>query len=67
MELVRIFEKDKLFITVNMRSFFDDAFMDRFMQSVSSHRYKVLMIENKAYNILSNEIRFTVDEDLCEF
>lgn len=67
MELVREFEKDKLFITVNMRSFFDDAFMETFMNSVLVHQYKVLMIENKAYDKLNSEKRFTIDEDLCEF
>jgi CRISPR-associated protein Csn2 len=67
MELVREFDREKLFITLNMRSFFEDNVMESFLQTVVSHEFKVLMIENKAYERLSFEKRLTVDEDLCEF
>ena len=67
MELVREFDREKLFITVSMRSFFEDDVIKKFMQTVVSHDFKVLMIENKAYSLLDEEKRLTVDEDLCEF
>lgn len=67
MELVREFDRDKLFITVNMRSFFSDTVIESFMQTAISHEYKILMIESKSHPLLALEKRLTVDEDLCEF
>lgn len=67
MELVREFEHDKLFITVNLRSYYDDENIAEFMKTVLSHEFKVFMIENKDYTLLDKEKRLTVDEDLCEF
>lgn len=67
MELVREFDRNKLFITVNMRSFFDDEIIVEFMKTVLSHEYCVLMLESQAYPKLAFEKRVTIDEDLCEF
>ena len=67
MELVREFEGNKLFITVNMRSFIDDSVAETFFESVIMHKYDLLMLENVAYPVLRNELRFTVDKDLCCF
>lgn len=67
MELVREFDRDKLFITVNMRCFFPDEVTEAFMKTALAHEYRVLMIESKSYPMLSLEKRWTVDEDLCEF
>ncbi len=67
MELVREFENEKLFIILNMRSFFEDEIVETFIKTVLTHGFKVLMIESKSYSLLKNEKRFTVDEDLCEF
>lgn len=67
MELVREFERDKLFITVNMRSYFDDNIIRQFQKTAISHEFKMLMIESQAYSLLEYEKRITIDEDLCEF
>lgn len=67
MELVREFDRDKMFITVNMRSYFSDGVIENFMKTAASHGYKVLMIESKSYPLLAYEKRLTIDEDLCEF
>lgn len=67
MELVREFDRDKLFVTVNMRGFFVDAEMAAFMETVVSHGYHLLMLESRAYDILPLENRITIDEDLCIF
>lgn len=66
MELVTELDKRKLFITLNMRSFIDDDEMDLFSDTVISHGYDVLMIENRAYSMLRNENRIIIDCDLCE-
>ena len=66
MELVTELDKRKLFITLNMRSFIDDEEMSLFSDTVISHGYDVLMIENHAYSMLKNENRIIIDSDLCE-
>ena len=67
MELVREFDRDKIFFTVNLRSYIDDEEADKFMKTVKNHDFHLLMFENKEYNGLEHELRRTIDEDLCEF
>lgn len=67
MELVREFDRDKLFITVNLRNYFTDDIVEEFMETALAHEYKVLMIESRAYPLLKTEKRLTIDADLCEF
>ena len=67
MEIVKILEKDKLFITVNMRSYFSDEEIRQFMQTAIAHKTNILMIENMEYDILENEKRIVVDKDMCIF
>ena len=66
MELVQTFDRDKLFIFVNMRSFVEDSDMQLFMDTVLSHGFHILMLENYAYPVLPRESRWIVDRDLCE-
>ena len=44
MELVRELDRDKLFIMVNMRSYFQDEEMEIFTESVCLHDFKVLAV-----------------------
>lgn len=67
MELVRELERDKLFILVNMRSYFSDEEMEKFTESICLHDFKVLLLENYASPKLKHTNRFVVDVDLCEF
>lgn len=67
MELVRNFDRNKLFITINMRSFFDDAITELFQKSVLQHEFYVLMMESNSYEKTPYENRITIDNDLCEF
>lgn len=67
MELVREFDRDKLFITVNMRAYFDDVLIEQFMKTAISHEFRILMLESNAYRALPYEKRTTIDADLCEF
>lgn len=66
MELVTEFEKRKMFVTVNMRSFVEDDEMEKFAETVIMHGYDIIAIENCAYKKLKNENRLIIDEDLCE-
>lgn len=67
MELVREFDKEKLFFMVNFRSFVEDFEAEDFLKTIKDHDFNVVMIENKGYNKLKHENRLTIDEDLCEF
>jgi len=67
MELVRELDRDRLFIMVNMRSYFSDEDMGIFTESVSLHDFKVLLLESISLPSLPYTKRYTIDEDLCEF
>ena len=66
MELVREFDRDRLFVTVNMRSYIDDPEIELLMKTVLDHGYHLIMVENKEYERLQYEERWIVDKDLCE-
>ena len=67
MELVREFDRDKLFFTVNLRSFFTDEECGLFMETVAGHGFHVIMLESMDRPKLKLERRITIDTDLCEF
>ena len=67
MELVREFERDKLFVLVGLRSYLPDDAAERFLNSVVAHEFHVMLIDSLDHPRLSAERRITVDEDLCEF
>lgn len=67
MELVQTFDRERLFITVNMRCFVSDDEMALFLPTVLSHGYHLLMLESHTYPLLPMESRTVVDDDLCEF
>lgn len=66
MELVRELDRDRLFIMVNMRSYFSDSDMENFTESICLHDFHVLLIENTVRTILKNTKRHIIDSDLCE-
>ena len=67
MELVRELDRDRLFIMINMRTYFSNDEMETFIESVCLHGFKVLLIESTSQKRLKNTKRYTIDEDLCEF
>lgn len=67
MELVREFEGERLFIMVNVRSYFTDEEMASFIETAINHGIKILLLESTERPKLKNEIRLTVDKDLCVF
>lgn len=44
MELVRSYERTKLFIFVNLRSYFPDDSVQRFLQTTIDHQYTLLLV-----------------------
>lgn len=67
MELVREFDRDKLFVYVNLRSFFSDEEVARFLDTALSHGYRILLLDAQDHTRLPQENRITIDKDLCEF
>ena len=67
MELVREFDRDKLFVLVGLRSFFSDGHVEVFLKTVLDHGYRLLLLDSTAREKLSCEKRLTIDIDLCEF
>lgn len=65
-ELVREFDRDKLFVTVNLRSYIDDIEAESFIDTVIKHEYNVIMLENFEHAKLLSEERYIIDADLCE-
>lgn len=67
MELIREFDREKLFVLVNLRSFFDDDHVGKFLETVSAHGYRLLLLDGIERKKLPQERRITIDNDLCEF
>lgn len=67
MELTRELEHERLFILVNLRSYYSDAEVEAFFASALSHELLILPVDSVSRARLPNERRVTVDDDLCEF
>lgn len=66
MELVREYDRNKLFILVNIRSFIDDMEFEKLLDTILRKKLDVIVLENSERPICINERRFIVDSDLCE-
>lgn len=66
MEMVCEFERNKLFIMVNMRSWFTDENMEGFIREANARKMLLLLLECCDRPRLSAERRLTVDKDWCE-
>lgn len=49
MELVREYDSERMFITLNLRSYISDNEMNKFVNDVVVRGYKLLMLENTEY------------------
>lgn len=65
-DVVLDLDNDKLFITVNLRSYYNDQELEPFLNTVINKKIKLLMIESYEHPILCNERRTLIDSDLCE-
>ena len=66
MELIRELDRERVFIMINMRSYFSNEDMDTFIESVCLHDFKLLLLESSAQPQLKNSKRYIIDVDLCE-
>ena len=66
MELVREYDKDKLFIMVNLRSFIDDDEAEALYDTILRKQFHVIIIENCEHMHIKRELCYIVDKDYCE-
>lgn len=66
MKLVRELLGERLFVFVNVRSFLDDATMDKLVDDIFGNKFQVLLVESTARKLLQGERRLLVDENFCE-
>lgn len=65
MELVREYDSERIFITLNLWSHISDNEMNKFVNDVVVRGYKLLMLENTEYPIIEHEKRYIIDADKC--
>ena len=65
MELIRELMGERLFVMVGMKYYFTAQEMQLFIDTVVLHRYKVLLLESYESDILVNEKRMLLDNDIC--
>ncbi len=66
MQLVREFDRDRIFVFVNLRSYFSTADLETFFRDALARKFHLWLIDNREYPRLPGEQRFLIDEDLCE-
>ncbi|MDY3239562.1 MAG: type II-A CRISPR-associated protein Csn2 [Anaerovoracaceae bacterium] len=64
--LVREYDRDKLFILVNLRCFVSNSEFSAFVDTILNRRINIVLIENREYENVPGENRYIIDEDLCE-
>ncbi len=65
-ELVTEYERKKLFVFVNSRSFISDSDMEVFLENVLQRDIQLLLIDSSEHKLLKNEKRVIIDDNLCE-
>lgn len=65
-ELVTYYDRPKLFVLVNLRSFISDEEMILFLENVLQREYQLLMVESSEHILLEKENRVIIDSNLCE-
>lgn len=64
-ELVQIYDHNKLFFLINLRSYLSDGEMEEFFEDVQNRGYTVLFIDAMEHPISEREHRIIVDADQC--
>ncbi len=66
MNLICSLDNNKLFVFVNIRSYFDDGEITRFVQTISAKGMMALIVESVERNKIDGTKKIVVDSDLCE-
>lgn len=65
MTMVRELLGEKLFVFVNMHSYFDKEEIQQFVNTVNYHKFYVLMLDSDEFGKLEGTNRIIIDKDLC--
>ena len=65
MNLVQSYDKEKLFIYVNLRSYLTDTEMEEFSEDVAVREMRVLLLESLERSAIKGVRQYIVDDDLC--
>ena len=65
-ELVREYDRNKIFILLNLRSFLSFEELESFTQEVLKRQFQIMLLDSRDYPVLKNEKRYLVDDSLCE-
>ena len=57
---------ERLFVFVNLREFYNEEDVEKFVNTVVAHKYSILLIDNKEYQKIDCEKRLIIDADRCE-
>lgn len=67
MDFIRDLEGEKLFVLINLRSFFSDDVIESFYRMCEMKKFYVLLIESTSRKRLYNEKIHVLDSDMCYF
>lgn len=66
LRIVRELDHDKLFVFINLRSYFTDEELARLLHAVLQEKFLILLVDDCAKPLLPDERRVVSDSDLCE-
>ena len=66
MNTIRDLDTEKLYVFINLRSYYSDEKMNAFCETASFHKHTILLVESVARPSLKREKRLTIDKDWCE-
>ena len=58
---------DRVFVFVNLRSYYNRNDVCDFVNTSVAHKYSLLLIDNKEFPLEECEERLVIDQDYCEF
>ena len=58
---------DRVFVFVNLRSYYNRNDVCNFVNTSVTHKYSLLLIDNKEFPLEECEERLVIDQDYCEF
>lgn len=65
MMLVRELLGERLFIFVNMATFFSTEELQSFIETAVAHKFYVLLLDGNIHDRLEGTVRIIIDQDLC--
>ena len=65
MDIVREFDREKLFVFFQLRSYFNDEQVELFLKTAINRDFTLLLVDSTVYRRFEFEKRLIIDSDLC--